>query len=112
MWTKLIEKRNVPIGFNLTLQADPYLPTDVTAFYPKEVPVLSFFTGGHEDYNRPTDDIETLNYDGLERISKLAHGIVFDVIRTPERPEYVKVERSQSEGGESGYIACISRDDS
>ena len=99
VWTKLIEKRNVPIGFNLTLQTDPYLPTDVTAFYPKEVPVLSFFTGGHEDYNRPTDDIETLNYDGLERISKLAHGIVLDVIRTPERPEYVQVERSQSEGG-------------
>ena len=99
VWTKLIEKRNVPIGFNLTLQTDPYLPTDVTAFYPKEVPVLSFFTGGHEDYNRPTDDIETLNYDGLARISKLAHGIVLDVIRTPERPEYVSVERSESEGG-------------
>ena len=99
VWTKLIEKRNVLIGFNLTLQTDPYLPTDVTAFYPKEVPVLSFFTGGHEDYNRPTDDPETLNYSGIERISRLAHGIVLDVISTPERPEYVQVERSQSEGG-------------
>ena len=99
VWPKLIEKRNVPIGFNLTLQTDPYLPTDVTAFYPKEVPVLSFFTGGHEDYNRPTDDIETLNYEGLERISQFAHGIVLDVVHTPERPAYVAVERSESEGG-------------
>ena len=99
VWTKLIEKRNIPIGFNLTLQTDPYLPTDVTAFYPKEVPVLSFFTGGHEDYNRPTDDIETLNYDGLERIARLAHGIVSDLISIAERPEYVRVERSQSEEG-------------
>ena len=99
VWTKLIEKRNIPIGFNLTLQTDPYLPTDVTAFYPKEVPVLSFFTGGHEDYNRPTDDIETLNYDGLERIARLAHGIVSDLISAAERPEYVQVERSQSEEG-------------
>ena len=99
VWTKLIEKRNIPIGFNLTLQTDPYLPTDVTAFYPKEVPVLSFFTGGHEDYNRPTDDIETLNYDGLERIARLAHGIVLDLISATERPDYVQVERSQSEEG-------------
>ncbi len=99
VWPKLIEKRNVPIGFNLTLQTDPYLPTDVTAFYPKEVPVLSFFTGGHEDYNRPTDDIETLNYEGLKRISQFAHGIVLDVVHTPERPAYVAVERSESEGG-------------
>ena len=99
MWTKLIEKRNVPIGFSLTLQEDPYLPTDVTAFYPKEVPVLSFFTGGHEDYNRPTDDPETLNYTGIERIARLAHGIVSDLISADERPEYVRVERSQSEEG-------------
>ncbi len=99
VWTKLIEKRNIPIGFNLTLQADPYLPTDVTAFYPKEVPVLSFFTGGHEDYNRPTDDIEKINYEGLARISKLAHGIISDLISAAEHPEYVRVERSQSEEG-------------
>ena len=99
VWTKLIEKRNIPIGFNLTLQDDPYLPTDVTAFYPKEVPVLSFFTGGHEDYNRPTDDPETLNYTGIERISAFAHGIVLDLISADERPGYVRVERSQSEEG-------------
>ena len=99
VWTKLIEKRNVPIGFNLTLQEDPYLPTDVTAFYPKEVPVLSFFTGGHEDYNRPTDDPSTLNYTGIERIARLAHGIVSDLISADERPAYVRVERSQSDQG-------------
>ena len=99
VWTKLIEKRNIPIGFNLTLQEDPYLPTDVTAFYPKEVPVLSFFTGGHEDYNRPTDDPDTLNYSGIERISDLAHGIVLDLSSVDERPAYVRVERSQSEEG-------------
>ena len=99
VWTKLIEKRNVPIGFNLTLQEDPYLPTDVTAFYPKEVPVLSFFTGGHEDYNRPTDDPDKLNYTGIERIARLAHGIVSDLTSADERPEYVRVERSQSAEG-------------
>ena len=99
VWTKLIEKRNIPIGFNLTLQEDPYLPTDVTAFYPKEVPVLSFFTGGHEDYNRPTDDPDALNYDGIERISDFAHRIVLDLSSADERPAYVRVERSQSEEG-------------
>lgn len=99
VWTKLIEKRNVLVGFNLTLQNDPYLPTDVTSFYPKEIPVLSFFTGGHEDYNRPTDDPDTLNYAGLERISNLAYGIISDLIYTDQRPEYVRVERSKSEEG-------------
>lgn len=99
VWTKLIEKRNVPVGLNLSLKSDPYMPTDVTAFYPKNVPVLSFFTGMHKDYNRPSDDAETLNYAGLERISSLAYGIVSDLISADVRPEYVKVERNAPEQG-------------
>ena len=98
-WPALIEKQNVPVGFNLTLQADPYLPTDVTAFYPKKVPVLNFFTGAHEDYHRPTDDIEHLNYEGMERVVALVNSMILDIASAAERPEYVEVERSQSGGG-------------
>ncbi len=98
-WPALIEKQNVPVGFNLTLQADPYLPTDVTAFYPKKVPVLNFFTGAHEDYHRPTDDVEHLNYEGMERVVALVNSMILDIAAAAERPEYVEVERSQSGGG-------------
>ncbi len=104
IWTRLIEKRNVLVGFNLSLKADPYMPTDVTAFYPKNVPVLSFFTGLHNNYNRPSDDPETLNYAGLERISNLAYGIVSDLISADKRPEYVKVERNTPEQGSRGTL--------
>ncbi|HET9801046.1 MAG TPA: M28 family peptidase, partial [Chthoniobacterales bacterium] len=41
-WRRLIEKRNIAAGFNLSLQEDPYLPTDVTSFYTKNVPVVNF----------------------------------------------------------------------
>ena len=99
LWRKLIEKRNVGAGFDLILQDDPYLPTDTTAFYPKKVPVLSFFTGSHENYNRPTDDPETLNYDGMQRIATFAHHLITDVAQSPERPDYVEVQRATPEGG-------------
>ena len=99
LWRKLIEKRNVAAGFDLILQDDPYLPTDTTAFYPKKVPVLSFFTGSHENYNRPTDDPETLNYDGMQRIATFAHHLITDVAQSPERPDYVEVQRATPEGG-------------
>ncbi|MDO8598389.1 MAG: M20/M25/M40 family metallo-hydrolase, partial [Sulfuricaulis sp.] len=99
IWRRLIEKRNIAAGFNLALQDDPYLPTDVTALYPKGVPVLSFFTGSHEQYHRPTDDTQTLNYDGLERITRFARGLLLDLAGAPERPDYVKVEKSESPGG-------------
>ena len=89
-WTKLIEKRNVAAGFSLTLQEDPYLPTDTTPLYPKGVPVLAFFTGGHDDYHRPTDKADTLNYDGTAHIARFARGILVDLERAA-RPTYAQV---------------------
>ncbi|UCG53829.1 MAG: M28 family peptidase [Candidatus Latescibacterota bacterium] len=103
-WSGLIEKRNVAAGFDLTIQKDPYLPTDASAFYPRGVPVLSFFTGVHDDYNKPTDDPETLEYDGMVRIAKLARSMIKDLIIVPERPDYVKVEKSKQQTGMSGEM--------
>lgn len=99
IWRKLIEKRNVAAGFNLTLQDDPYLPTDTTSFYPKRIPVLNFFTGAHDDYHRPSDTAEKLDYEGLERIAKFARQLLLDVATTPERPDLARVERSDTGGG-------------
>jgi len=98
-WRRLIEKRNVAAGFSLTLQDDPYLPTDVTAFYPKGIPVLNFFTGSHDDYHRPTDRAATLDYDGTERITRLAEGIILDLVKADTRPDYLAVARSDAGGG-------------
>jgi len=98
VWTKLIEKRNVAAGFNLTLQDDPYLPTDTTTLYPKGIPVLAIFTGSHEDYHRPTDKADTLNYEGTERIARFTRGILTDLEKS-ERPAYAQVERKGGGGG-------------
>ncbi|MCI0535477.1 MAG: M28 family peptidase [Verrucomicrobiales bacterium] len=98
LWRRLVERRNVVAGFNLSLQEDPYLPTDVTAFYAKGVPVMNFFTGGHDDYHRPTDTAEKLDYDGLERITQFARALVMDLAKGSERPDYVKVQQSDKAG--------------
>ena len=54
-------------------------PSDHTSFYLADIPVLHFFTGQHEDYHKPTDDKETLNYDGMEIISNYIFNIISDL---------------------------------
>jgi Tol biopolymer transport system component len=98
-WRRLIERRNVAAGFQAVLQDDPFLPTDSTAFYPRRVPVLAFFTGSHEDYHRPTDRHETLNYEGMVRIAEFAGRLLDDVRRSDTRPDYVEVVRSSANPG-------------
>ncbi len=98
-WPNLIERKNVLAGFSLTLQDDPYLPTDATVFYNQGVPILSFFTGSHEDYHRPTDTPDKLNYPDLTRITEFSERLVLDLVGVTDAPEYVKVERAKNEGG-------------
>lgn len=62
--------------FKLVMSESGVGPSDHTSFYLADIPVLAFFTGQHEDYHRPSDDAEKLNYFGMERISEF----IFDVI--------------------------------
>ena len=68
-------------------------------FYSRGVPILSFFTGSHEDYHRPTDTADKVNYRGLVRITELAERIVLDLVQAETKPDYVKVERTSNGGG-------------
>lgn len=54
-------------------------PSDHTSFYLNDIPVLHFFTGQHEDYHRPGDDAEKLNYEGMDRISNYIFDIITDL---------------------------------
>ncbi|MFT7072247.1 MAG: hypothetical protein ACJA1Z_001113 [Patiriisocius sp.] len=54
-------------------------PSDHTSFYLADIPVLHFFTGQHEDYHKPGDDADKLNYEGMEKISNYILNIVDDL---------------------------------
>ena len=54
-------------------------PSDHTSFYNSDIPVLHFFTGQHEDYHKPSDDSETLNYQGMEAISNYIFEIITEL---------------------------------
>jgi C-terminal processing protease CtpA/Prc len=42
--------------------------SDHQSFYLQDVPVLHFFTGTHEDYHKPSDDADRLNYHGMQLV--------------------------------------------
>ena len=54
-------------------------PSDHTSFYLADIPVLHFFTGQHEDYHKPGDDADKLNYQGMETISEYIFDIISDL---------------------------------
>jgi hypothetical protein len=51
-------------------------PSDHTSFYLADIPVLHFFTGQHEDYHKPTDDSDKINYVGLNSVIKYIEDVI------------------------------------
>ena len=98
-WARLIERANILAGFDLALQADPYQPTDVASFNQAEVPSLNFFTGTHTDYHKPTDTVEKIAYDDLDRIVEFAVAIIRRLDERDEAPSFTKVDLPVPAGG-------------
>ncbi|MEJ2611580.1 MAG: M28 family peptidase, partial [Candidatus Thiodiazotropha sp.] len=96
IWSKEIERRNVPIGLSIFTQANPYLPTDSTPFYSKGVPVMSAFTGTHDDYSTPRDTADKLNYEGMLKIAQLMASITRSLACSEADPDYLEVSRNKS----------------
>ncbi len=102
-WPKMIEQANIAAGFDLALQTDPYQPTDVATFNQAGVPCLSFFTGNHADYHRPTDTADKIDYDDLDRIVSFAAALVRRTEDLDQPPQFTKVTPPvQSAGGRAG----------
>src|SRR5262245_3865697 len=101
-WASLVERANVAAGFNLTLQPDPYQPTDVATFNQASVPSLNFTTGAHLDYHKPSDTADKINYEDVDRIADFAATITSRLMESEQAPQFVKVEQSSQTVNRTG----------
>lgn len=66
---EMIEKYK-PAGLHIAVDSSGVGPSDHTSFYLKDIPVLFMFTGTHEDYHKPSDDENKINYGGVELVTQ------------------------------------------
>ena len=58
---------------------DFYTRSDHYNFAEKQIPVIFYFSGTHEDYHKPTDTASKINYDLLEARTKLIFYTVWEI---------------------------------
>ena len=66
--------------------------SDHAPFIRAGVPSLFFFTGLHGDYHKPTDDLQFINFEGMERVLRAGYRVSSDLLHGQERPSLVAVE--------------------
>tara|TARA_Y100000589_G_scaffold27325_1_gene22806 strand:+ start:14403 stop:16442 length:2040 start_codon:yes stop_codon:yes gene_type:complete len=83
-----------PSGLNARATPSGLGPSDHSNFYQRNIPVLFFFTGEHDDYHTPRDHAWLVNPEGAARIIDLAGDLVEEFAVTPKL-----TFRESTEGG-------------
>jgi len=94
IWPQVLNASNP--GFKLVLNESGVGPSDHTSFYLNDIPVLHFFTGQHEDYHKPTDDAEKLNYEGMRLIS----AYLFSLVQELDHDKKLAFRKTKNESDE------------
>jgi hypothetical protein len=58
--------------------------SDHGSFYAKQIPVLFFHTGGHDDYHKPGDDFEKINLDAESKILNIEIQLIENAMKLPK----------------------------
>lgn len=74
-WDPLIDKF-APEHFTIRKNPGGRGGSDHTSFYVKDIPVIFFFTGIHDDYHKPSDTADKINYEGAREILNFALDMV------------------------------------
>jgi hypothetical protein len=70
--------------------------SDHESFYKKHVPVLFLFTGLHDEYHKPTDTPDKIDFKAMATVVTMTEDLALDLSSTLTRPKY----REQSGGFE------------
>ncbi len=89
--------------FEVTYQEDGFGPSDHSSFYAKQIPVLFFWTGTHNDYHKPSDTFDKINYEDEAKILTLISRIVHSIDGSAQRLTYAVAKSDASTGRTTGF---------
>jgi Zn-dependent M28 family amino/carboxypeptidase len=65
----------------------------------KGIPIVFFFDGVHEDYHRPGDEVQKIDFEKMEKVTRTVYQMLWEIANRPTRPKVDKQLPSQLGGG-------------
>ena len=103
----LVQQFSEGEDLNVKLSSEGYGPSDHTSFYIKNIPVLFFFTGVHEDYHTPEDDVEKINLSGEKLVAEFVHDLIIEAANVPESLVYQEAGPKEQSSGRRRFKVTL-----
>ncbi len=63
-----------------------FFRSDHVTYAQNGIPIIFFFTGTHEDYHRPSDEIDKIDFEKMEKISRTIYALAWALAHGEGRP--------------------------
>ncbi len=98
----LLDKINKGYDFTTVRQKSGFGPSDHSSFATKKIPVLFFWTDVHDDYHRPSDTPDKINYEGMDKIIRFGSEIISELASIKVKPKFIEVKTARTGGTRTG----------
>ena len=79
---------NYDIDYTFNKRTDPnqfYYRSDHYNFAKNGIPVIFYFSGVHKDYHKPTDDVDKINFNKVQRTTKMVFFTAWEIANRDQR---------------------------
>ena len=102
--TETVNKQylNITYDFRYDDPGDPnrfFSRSDHYNYAKKGIPIIFFFDGVHEDYHRPGDSVDKIDFQKMEKVARTIYMTLWEVANLPARPKVDKQLPVQLSGG-------------
>ena len=90
-WATAENSSKLHISFTYEYQAD----SDHWPFFERGIPSIMLHTGRHDDYHRPSDDVDKINYAGVEQVSRYLLQLTTSAANRDDLPAFRRESASE-----------------
>lgn len=94
---------NLPLAFTWAMKED----SDHWSFFARQIPVVMFHTGLHDEYHRPSDDANLVNYDGMEQVSRVIFLFTHEMANRREGLAFRKSSQREGDGNRTLFERAL-----
>ena len=108
-WRRLLSSQNDPglqldFSWRLKPNADHY------PFFQRDIPVLMFHTGLHDQYHRPSDVAKLINTGGMTQVTRLLFGLLYEMAERPATlPEFRAAAQYETPKTEKAILERVAK---
>ena len=81
--------------------------SDHASFYREDIPVLFFFTGAHQDYHKPSDDWDKIDYQGEKEVLNFVYDLIVQLSTNKEKPIFTEISNDNSDNQSPSFNVTL-----